>query len=197
MQSRWLTSTTLQGVITLAVMILTGCSTTAEMSRTGVNAAGGVSSRRLGGTSAAAVQPVAERVFRQHFKIDAAASGAGLLVAQPQEVTAEMPAEGVREVLSGARRRHRYLAELRINQQGEDVLLRCIVQTQRLETSERAAFSTQRGEDRPTETPIDRMGPSSADNREEWVPSKRDRTLEQEILTAIQQAIQPATSEAK
>lgn len=196
MQPSWITGKTPGVVVGLAIIALTGCSAPTQKATTGVSAAGGASSRRLTGTSMAALQPVAERIFRQHFRIDSAASGAGLLVSQPQEITGEIQAERVREVLSGARSRHRYLAELRINQQGEDVLLRCTVQTQRLETSERAAFVRQRGEDRPTETPIDRIGPSSADNREEWVASKRDRSLEQEILTAIQQAAEPAASKA-
>ncbi|MDM8009042.1 MAG: hypothetical protein QUV05_23120 [Phycisphaerae bacterium] len=179
---------------TMTAMLLAGCSSSTERSPTSVGRSGGAAGRRIVGADVATVQPVAERIFRQHFRIDSPASGPGLIVAQPQEMTATAQPERVQDLLAGVRGRHRYLAELRLNQQGPDVLLRCVVQTQRLETSERAAFSSQRGDDRPTDTPIDRLGAASSDNREEWVSGKRDRELEQEILSAIEEACRPATS---
>ncbi len=190
------TATRMGQFITAAMtaMLLSGCSGSTDWSPTSVSRAGGAAGRRIANTDVAAVQPVAERVFRQHFKIDASSSGPGLMVAQPQEMTATVQPERVRDLLAGARGRHRYLAELRLNQQGPDVLLRCVVQMQRLETAERAAFSSQRGDDRPTDTPIDRLGATSADNREEWVSGKRDRQLELEILATIEEAFRPETS---
>ncbi|MGQ9651497.1 MAG: hypothetical protein ACUVXJ_15430 [Phycisphaerae bacterium] len=175
-------------------VLLGGCSSSIDRSPTSVSRGAGSAGRRIVNTDVAAVQPVAERVFRQYFRIDSVASGPGLIVAQPQEMTGTAEPERVRDLLAGVRGRQRYLAELRLNQQGPDVLLRCVVQTQRLETSERAAFGSQRGDDRPTDTPIDRMGAGSADNREEWVYGKRDRQMEQEILWAIEEALRPATS---
>ncbi len=179
---------------TAIAMFWGGCSSSIDRSPSSVSRGAGAAGRRIANTDVAAVQPVAERVFRQYFRIDSVASGPGLIVAQPQEMTGAAQPERVRDLLAGVRGRHRYLAELRLNQQGPDVLLRCVVQAQRLETSERAAFSSQRGDDRPSDTPIDRMGAGSADNREEWVYGKRDRQLEQEILSAIEEAFRPATS---
>ena len=181
---------------TLATLLVAGCSSPLETGPA-VSRAAGASSRQIPNVSLAEAQSVAERVFRQRFRINSAASGPGLIVAQPQEVTGEAQPERVRDVLGGVGTRHRRLAELRLDQQGPNLLVRCTVQTQRLETSERAAFSGQRGgDDRPTETPIDRLGPASADYREEWGPAKRDRELEQEILRAIEEALRPATSPA-
>jgi hypothetical protein len=183
--------------VTASALLLAGCSSSMEGTKSQVSRSAGSASRKIPGVSLAEVQPVAERIFRQHFRIDQAASGAGLLVAQPQEVTREGQPERVRDILGGSHARHRYLAELRLNQQGPDVLVRCVVQTQRLETSERAAFRNERGQDVPNDTPIQRIGPTSADNREEWVGVKRDRELEQVILMSIAETVQPASAPAK
>jgi len=179
----------------LAGLLLTavaGCATTTDRTASPIGRGVGAAGRRISGTTVAAVQPVAERVFRQHFRINPDASGSGRLVSQPQEVTGPRQPEQVRDVLLGSRDRHRYLAELDLDQQGPDVVLRCTVLVQRLETSAVAAFDTQRGDDLPTETPIDRLGPTSTDNREEWVPVKRNRELEQEILDTIAADLRPA-----
>ncbi len=190
------TVTSIAALATLAALLAAGCSSPVRTGPT-VSRAAGASSRQIPNVTLAEVQPISEQVFRQRFRLNSAASGPGLIVAQPQEVTGEAHRERVRDVLGGIGTRHRRLAELRLDQQGPNVLLRCTVQTQRLETSERAAFSAQRGgDDRPTETPIDRLGAASADYREEWGPAKRDRELEQEILKAIEEALRPATSPA-
>jgi len=175
----------------LAALLATGCSSPLESGAT-VSRAAGSAGRRIANVNLSEAQPVAERVFRQRFRIDSAASGPGLIVSQAQEVNTEAQPQQMRDVLGG-KARHRRVAQLRLDQQGPDLLLRCIVQTQRLETSERAAFSGQRGDDRPTDTPIDRLGAASADNREEWGAGKRDRELEQEILRAVEEALRPAS----
>ncbi len=195
MHTRFATHRVPECLAVLLLTVLAGCATTNDRAVSQIGRGAGSAGRRISGTTVAAVQPVAERVFRQHFRVNPTASGPGVLVSQPQEVTEQRQPEQVRDVLLGSRDRHRYLAELYLDQQGQDVVVRCTVLAQRLETSARAAFNTQRGDDRPTETPIDRLGPTSTDNREEWVPVKRNRELEQEILNAIAADLRPAGSQ--
>lgn len=194
MQMRRMTTLGVAGSAALVLALTAGCSTRPDRAGSALGAASAGASRRIPGTSLSEIQPVAERIFRLHFRIDPAASAPGVLVSQPQEVTSETQPERVQDVLTGSRSRHRHLAELRLIQQGPDVLVRCIVQMQRLDTSEGAAFLSQRGDDRPTDTPIERLGPASPDYREEWVPSRRNRELEQEILRAIAEAVRPQTA---
>jgi hypothetical protein len=191
MHTRFVTDRAPESLAVLLLTLLAGCATTGGQTASQIGRGAGSASRRIPGATVAAVQPVAERVFRQHFRINPDASGPGRLMSQPQEATGQKQPEQVRDVLLGSRDRHRHLAELYLDQQGPDVVVRCTVLVQRLETSARAAFNTQRGDDRPTETPIDRLGPTSTDNREEWVPVKRNRELEQEILTTIAEDLRP------
>lgn len=155
--------------------------------RLGRRSPGQSASRLLQNADLGTVQPVAERVFRQHFRIDPSASTASVLVSRPQEPAGQARPERVRDVLRPSSNPRRQLAELHLSQEGPNVRARCRVETQRLDTAERAAFARARGDDRPTETPIDRQGAASSDPQQEWVTVGRDKELEREILTAIQQ----------
>lgn len=148
-----------------------------------------VASRRLLNINLDAVQPIADRAFRQYFRVDRQASSAHEWFSHPTESSKPRQSERVRDWLSASPNRHRLLAGLRIIQEGKHVLVQCRVRIERLDTAERAAFASERGDDRPTDTPIDRAGASSADVREEWVRIGRDRQTEYLILEAIQEQL--------
>ncbi|MHC4442294.1 MAG: hypothetical protein ACYTA5_06825 [Planctomycetota bacterium] len=68
----------------------------------------------------------------------------------------------------------------------------CWVGNQRLETAERASFAEQRGDDRPSDTPIDRLGSTSTYRQEDWIDVSRDRKTELMILDAIRKQLESA-----
>jgi hypothetical protein len=198
------------------MLAMIGCDGgTASTERTGTpraRATTDFASRRIDAAGLAEVQPVADRVFRSYFRIDTTVSSATDLVAFPTDVksqevagraeepAAETPGERpprdtVGDVIGVSPRRYRRLAELRLAVTGNGVVAQVRVMFQRLTTAERTAFARERGDDRPTDTAIDRLGPGSPAAREEWRDDRRDRKLEQEILGAIQAgmaATQPA-----
>ncbi len=147
-----------------------------------------LSSRRIRGVTLPTVRDVAERTFRQYFHVDAEASSQDLWVSEPQEVSREEPGR-LRAVIRGSDNRHRRLAGLRLVEENGVVLVQCLIRVQRLDTTERAAFARDRGDDRPTDTPIDRPGAGSTRGREEWVDVRRDRQMEREVLDAIEREL--------
>jgi hypothetical protein len=112
-------------------------------------------------------------------------------MSRPEEVRGKRKPVQLRDTLRVSSSRHRRIAELRIIQKGIDVLAICRVQEQRLETTERASFAEQRGDDRPNDTPIDRFGATSTYRQEDWVDVGRDRKTELMILDAIRRQLQP------
>mgnify|MGYP000411160748 CR=1 FL=1 len=145
--------------------------------------------RQIAGADVAGVRPIAEDVFRQYFRIDNEKSDACMLVSLPTEVTEGGSPQRVRDMIRDAHSRHRRLGELHLMQEGPNVVIRCRVQLQRLDTTERAAFQVQRGDDRPNTTAIDREGGATGRTREEWVTVGRDRTTERAVLEAIQKRL--------
>jgi len=156
---------------------------------------GDSASRHMLDTSIDAVRTTAIRVFRQDFRLDSDASTDNVFVSKPVELTDYPHRERVRDVL-GSPNRHRQIATLWLSQDGPHVMIRCQVRIQRLDTVERAAFAHHRGDDRPTETPIDQVGGTSPNTREEWVPLGRDRPIEARILdTIVQQLAEPGLTQ--
>lgn len=153
-------------------------------------------SRLLLDTELDAVQPVALRTFREHFQVDTEASSKSLIVSRPRELTGQDHRERVRDMLRPSPNRRRELAALDLRQEGPHVRVRCAIQIQRQDTSERQVFAGQRGDDRPHETPIDREGALATTPREQWVNVGRDRQLELEILDEIQGSLTGATRPA-
>ncbi|HSW45422.1 MAG TPA: hypothetical protein VLM89_07620 [Phycisphaerae bacterium] len=149
-------------------------------------ATGDYASRRLPDVTLDAIRPVAAQVFRSAYRLDTDRSGGTMLVSRPTEVTDRPQTERVRDVL-GRPNRHRRIAILRFNQDGSSVMLQCQVRLERLDTAERAAFARERGDDRPSDTPIERMGADAPRAREEWVYVNRDRRAETDILDSIVQ----------
>lgn len=147
---------------------------------------GDFATRRIDGVSLRDVRPAALRAFRMYFRVDPGASAGDRLVSYPAEMTEPVGPERLRDVLGG-KSRHRQVATLLLSQEGTSVLAQCQVRTQRLDTAERAAFARETGDDRPSDTPIDRRGASSPIAREEWTPVGRDRTTEAAILDSIVQ----------
>ena len=162
-----------------------GCATPGESS--GLRArdrAGDSASRYILNTNLDTVRPAAVRVFRQEYRLDPDLSTGHVLISRPVELTDHPPPERVRDML-GSPNRRRQIATLRLSQDGPHVLVRFQVRIQRLDTIERVTFARQRGDDRPTDTPIDQLGATSPNAREEWVPVGRDRHTEARILDAI------------
>lgn len=144
---------------------------------------------RLTGLAMRDVEDAARQVFRQHFSIDAGASREDLLVSRPRALGDDAEDTAVNVVLSGGSRDRRLLAKLQLLQQGTDTIVACQVEMQRMDIAERAAFARQRGDDRPTDTPIERMGADSPRGSEHWSPAGRHRKLERRILGEIQAAL--------
>lgn len=147
---------------------------------------GGASSQRFTGIDASKAAAAADRAFRQYFDVDRDASGPRLWVSRPAEMTKEEKAENS---LSRRSQRHRRIAELQLLTQGGDVVVRCQVRIERFSSTERAAFAAQRGDDRPTDTPINQAHGGSAGSREEWVRAGRDRRTEQLVLSSINRSL--------
>ena len=181
----------------LALLAAVGC----ESGRSGSSMAdrpvrrpGDFASRWVPDTTLETVRPVAAEVFRSSFRIDTDRSTGDMLVSRPAEATDKVRAERVRDVL-GRPNRHRRIALLRLNQDGSSVMLQCQVRLERLDTAEQAAFARERGDDRPSDTPIDRLGADAPKARQEWVYVQRDRQAEAQILEAVVRrlaATQPA-----
>jgi len=190
------------------LLIIVGCDAdTASTERAGggsprARGTADFASRRLEGAGLAEVQPIADRVFRSYFRVDRTVSTGNDLVAYPTDVNtrevtahgdetvaeepARQPRDTVGDMIGVAPRRYRRIAELRLASTGSGVMAQARVMFQRLTTAERTAFARERGDDRPTDTAIDRLGPTSPAPREEWRDDRRDKRLEQEILNAIQ-----------
>ena len=162
-------------------LILTGCATSGALMRRLVPP-GGASSQRLIGIDTSQAAGAADRAFRQYFQVNRDASGPNLWVSRATEMTKEEKKE---HSLARRSQRHRRIAELELLPQGNDVVVRCQVRIERFSSTERAAFAGQRGDDRPTETPIDHMHGGSTRRQEEWVRAGRDRRTEQLILGSI------------
>jgi hypothetical protein len=186
------------GLVVLAALGLSGCAdaTGGGAGLTRLSGGRDFSSRRVPG-DAAEVEVAAGRVFGSHFRIDREASTSRHLVSRPAELEGPSEARNVRDRIRLAPGRQRQVAELRLDPQGEGVLVQVSVRTQRLETTERASFARQRGDDRPNRTPIDRPGPSGVDTREEWVNAGRDTATEREILDEIAASLGASTLPAE
>ncbi len=150
---------------------------------------GDFATRRISNTTLREIRPIALRVFHEHFRVNHEASAGDRLVSEYTEVTDQTSSpDRVREVL-GTRNRRRQAAVLQLSQEGAYVLVQCQVMVQRLDTAERTAFTRAVGDDRPTDTPIDRAGTSSTNVREEWISTGRDRRAETMVLDEILQAL--------
>jgi hypothetical protein len=137
---------------------------------------------------------VAAEVFRSSFRMDTDRSTGDMLVSRPTEAADKVRTERVRDVL-GRPTRHRRIALVRLSQDSSSVLMQCQVRLERLDTAEQAAFARERGDDRPSDTPIDRLGADAPKARQEWVYVQRDRQAEAQILEAVVRrlaATQPA-----
>jgi len=208
-------NTALKGTLAVTgwalLLILTGCDAdTASPERAGgatprARGTADFASRRIEGAGLAEVQTIADRVFRSYFRVDRGASTANDLLAYPTDVNTReattrgeepvaeeptrAPRDTVGDMIGVAPRRYRRIAELRLAAAENGVVAQVRVMFQRLTSAERAAFARERGDDRPTDTAIDRLGPTSPAPREEWRDDRRDKRLEQEILNALQSGL--------
>ena len=178
----------------MAVVVMAGLAGCSDTTETGTRAPstpaprklGDSASRRIDGVTVAQVEPIADQVFRTHFRLDQAASTASVLTARPADAPDLEQRGQSGDMLSITPRRKRRLAELRLNTETGGVLVQVRVMTQRLSTAERTAFAHQMGDDRPSEGGLDHGPSAGGQPREEWVDWRRDRKLEDEILSEIQ-----------
>lgn len=134
----------------------------------------------------------AQQAFRQYFPIDRVDASEGTIYARPTELSGRGSPERVRDVLTRTPNRRREVAELRVVPRGNDVIALCRVQVQRLDTSERRAFVTQTGDDRPANnTPFGAEAGASARQQEDWIDVGRNRELEQQVLTSLRSRLNP------
>jgi hypothetical protein len=171
----------------LALLAAGGCNgtqTTSSMADRPSRNPGDFASRSIPSAQVATVRPVAADVFRSGYRLDPTRSTGDTLISRPAEVTGKQKVERVRDVL-GRPNRHRSTAILRMTQNGPAVLVQCQVRLERLDTVEQAAFARSTGDDRPNETPIERLGADTGRPREVWVYVNRDRQAEAAILDAI------------
>ncbi len=179
----------------MAILTGVGCASSPSASRTSDPfGRAGFSTRRLADLDLSTARPTARKAFQSHFRIDPGASADDLWASRPTEIAGAGQPERIPDLLGGSARRHRQIAYLQISTEGSGVLVRCRVMNQRLDTAVRAAFARTRGhqgDDRPTETPIDRVGAGSTRTREEWVTVGRDREKEWLILDAMTRALEP------
>lgn len=141
----------------------------------------------------------ARQVFREYFSIDRVDTSEGVIYSRPTELTGHAAPERVRDVLTRTPNRRREVAELRLVPRGNDVIALCRVQVQRLDTSERRAFVSQTGDDRPANNPpFGAEAGASARQREDWTDVGRNRSLEQQVLASLRERLnpQPTTSPA-
>jgi len=151
-----------------------------------------MASRQFSKASLKTVQTISDRIFRNYFKVDPQRSSNNVWISRPQEMQKPSQPTQLRDTITVFPARSQNVAELRIEQKGPNILAMCRVQIQRLDTAQRAAFSDHRGDDRPSDTPIDRLGATSVHKQEKWVNAGRDRKTEQMILDAIQKQIESA-----
>jgi hypothetical protein len=133
-----------------------------------------------------------KQAFRQYFSIDRVDAIEGTIYSRPTELSGRGSPERVRDVLTRTPNRRREVAELRLVPRGKDVIAMCRVQIQRLDTSERRAFVSQTGDDRPANNPP--FGPesgASAVQREDWVNIGRNREVEQQVLASLRSRLNP------
>ena len=153
----------------LWAVVLSGCDTGAGPERAAAGRTRGAAdfaTRPFEGVSLTELRPVAERVFRSYFRMDAASSSATEWVAFPTNIdprepagpnveptaltedtaAEERPRETMGDVIGLAPRRYRRTAEMRLVPDQDRVVVQVRVGIQRLTTTERAAFARERGD---------------------------------------------------
>ncbi len=145
---------------------------------------------RLTGVAPDRAFEAAQQVFRQYFSVDRVEPAEGAIYSRPTELSGAGSPQRVRDLLSATPSRRREVAELRLVSRGNDVIALCRVRTQRLDTSERRAFTPQTGDDRPANnTPFSAEEGASARQREDWVDIGRNRVLEQQVLESLRERL--------
>ncbi len=185
MWSRWWAIASIIG----GGLVVTGCATSESGEAVPVRAPSEFASRRLPDVTLEQAQTAADRVFRNHFRVDGEVSRPGRLISRPVELEGRSDTGTLGDRVRLTPARQRQIGELRVEPQSGAVVVQVSVLTQRLETTERASFSRERGDDRPNRTPINRAGPASVDRREEWRTIGRARPKEQAILDEVQAAL--------
>ena len=169
-----------------------GCRTTTGTAREfPYGTKSGASRRLLENIPRSTAQPVAERIFRNHLRIDADNSSVYELFSLPKEIDPHsVEGKRIRDLLTATPNRIRQNGRLWLVSKGPHTMVYCQVLLQRLDTAERAAFAdNQRGDDRPDDTPIERSGSTGIGSREEWVPAGRHRQTENLILDTIEKEL--------
>jgi hypothetical protein len=188
MQRLW----SIVAVAVLPAILAAGCDSLQPPERTVSQNPGDYAGERLPGITMAAARQAAVSVLKSHFRLDSDASNGAVIRSRPQDSTGRGDSEAPRvgEVLTGRGGRHREIAEIQLAERGNDIMARCQVRVQRLDTAQRRAFAMQRGgDDRPSEMPTNQSPAVSSRAPEEWVNVGRNRELERTILNQIAESL--------
>ncbi len=144
---------------------------------------------RLSPASRAAVFDAATQALREHFTIRRADRAAGILETVPIETVGTEPSGRLGDVVAVPRRERR-TAEVRVEKTGAMVKVFCKVLVQECDTQAHQMFTREHAlHDLPTDTPAERDGATTTEQNAVWRNKRRDRTLENQILRAIQDQV--------
>jgi hypothetical protein len=139
----------------------------------------------------------AQYALRQWFTIDVADRSEGLLTTVPAEYDERGGTGRIRDTAIKYPNRMRRRATVRVQGDGAEVSVDCVVIRERLDTADMRVFRLNRQfDDVGNETPIEQEAGSSAGQNEVWTDVGRDRSLERQILDVVRERLGSQTQPA-
>ena len=137
----------------------------------------------LGQVTYAEAFDAARTVMNQYFTVALADPGEGLIRSAPKELRGRVLGGGV----------GRQVATVRIRQEPQGIVARATVNVQRQGSSALRMVSPQAGAsgEPPRQTPAELEAATTPEQNESWITERRDRGLEQRILSDILNALRP------
>ena len=127
----------------------------------------------------------AHATMGEFFRIERADSRAGLIRSAPTAVPASFEHRPLGKPLSSPRQ-ERKIAEIRLEQQDDGVIVRCGVVVQRAEPTISLVYSSQRTiDDLPNKTPLQETEGRTMQGNLAWSTIGYDHKLERQLLAAI------------
>jgi hypothetical protein len=172
-------------ILIASASMLAGCSQFEQAPSARVRTEGWTSLRLPGATKAQALD-AGVHAMRQWFRLEPVSAADNEVRSVTMEFDQKGGTERIRDAALKYKNRMRRWATLVVQEQGPDVIVRCAVQVQRLDTSDHRVFhDNQRFVDYPNETPIDREAGVTASQDQVWTDMPRDRQLETDILSVV------------
>jgi len=143
------------------------------------------SKRRIEAFAYREVYDAAEATMREYFRIAQADSRSGVIRSVPVEERTSEVTGPLGQTLSTPRPQRR-IAEMRLESQGDAVLLRCGVILQRPERVDHVGYAHRHSsEDTPNQTPLKESQGLDIERDAVWSTTGYDRRLENEMLAAV------------